>query len=160
MAQARSVRMVDMLQKSKCRVLVVDDNAPVRMLLRELLRNEGVASISEAENGVEALAHLEERPFDIVFADLEMPTMGGMELMRTVREEKIIYNSQIPFVFVTAHANPDLVAMARSLGVAGYLVKPISSGQLRAKLDQALRIAQKLMDQDARPSKGADTWDL
>ncbi|WP_421878593.1 response regulator transcription factor [Pacificispira sp.] len=46
----------------KCRVLIVDDNAPVKMLFRELLLKEGVASISEAENGVEGLPHLEARP--------------------------------------------------------------------------------------------------
>lgn len=62
MAQARSVQIVDTIQKLKCRVLIVDDNAPVKMLLRELLLKEGVASISEAENGVEGLPHLEARP--------------------------------------------------------------------------------------------------
>ncbi|WP_421876820.1 response regulator [Pacificispira sp.] len=145
-----------------CRLLIVDDNQPTRLLLREMLKSEGLTGVREASGGAEALRLLETYPFDVVLADMEMPDMSGLDLLRKVRRDGVALNRAIPFVFVTAHANPALVGKARELGVTGYVLKPITIGQVRAKLDLALRQGRALHDSQAKPKPEPedDAWEL
>jgi len=81
------------------RILVVDDDAGVREALSEFLLSLGYAVVV-VENGEEALAEYKKSEFDVVMADLIMPNMDGMELLRRIREMK---NNEVIFLMITGH---------------------------------------------------------
>ena len=104
------------------RVLVVDDEPPFRLLLREILEEAG-HGVTEARDGAEALAFLERGEFDVVLTDRQMPRVDGLELVRRVRARP----SPPPVVVLTAHGSiPEAVEAVR-LGAADYIAKPLPS---------------------------------
>src|SRR5262245_12458335 len=103
------------------RVLVVDDEPNVRLVFRRTLETDGYR-VDEAEDGEAALGLLDRQPFDIILLDLRMPGVGGMELLRCLRDEGV----DVPVVIVTAHGTiPDAVEAMR-LGAIDFLSKPLT----------------------------------
>ncbi|MBK9089968.1 MAG: sigma-54-dependent Fis family transcriptional regulator [Holophagales bacterium] len=103
-------------------ILVVDDEAGFRALLRDILEEAGHA-VTEARDGAEALAFLERGAFDLVLTDRQMPKVDGLELVRRVRARP----SPPPVVVLTAHGSiPEAVDAVR-LGAADYITKPLPS---------------------------------
>ena len=94
--------------------------------------------VSEAPNGLEALQKLRDRAFDVIFADLEMPEMDGLDLLRQLRSGAAPQNRSTPFIMVTAHASRDVVKRVGALGVRDFIVKPVTAGQVNSKLKSAL----------------------
>jgi CheY-like chemotaxis protein len=125
-------------RSSSPKTLLVEDNIAIRMLLRELLKAEGVSRFAEAQNGLEVLQKLRERRFDVILADLEMPEMDGLDLLRQIRSGAAPINRSPPVVMVTAHASRDVVENVRALGVLDFIVKPVTAGQVHSKLKSAL----------------------
>jgi two-component system chemotaxis response regulator CheY len=115
------------------KVLVVDDDVVARMMLMHLVDSCGQYEIVEAEDGEDAWRQLADglRP-GIVFCDLRMPKLGGMELLQNVRAEPAL--ASLPFVLVSAASDGDTLAEAGRLGADGYIVKPFAAGQVRAQL--------------------------
>jgi len=115
------------------KVLVVDDDVVARMMLMHLVDGCGQYEIVEAEDGEDAWRQLADglRP-GIVFCDLRMPKLGGMELLQNVRAEPAL--ASLPFVLVSAASDGDTLAEAGRLGADGYIVKPFAAGQVRAQL--------------------------
>ncbi|HJL17407.1 MAG TPA: response regulator [Sandaracinaceae bacterium LLY-WYZ-13_1] len=108
------------------RVLVVDDSPIVRELLAELLGAEGFA-VTEAEDGRAALERLDERAFELVVSDLEMPRMDGFELVRSVRERGL----ETPVIVVTTRGSAEDRRRAAECGADAYVVKTdFSEGDL------------------------------
>jgi two-component system response regulator HydG len=104
------------------RILVVDDEAPFRTLLREILEEAGHV-IVEARDGAEALAFLDRTPVDLVLTDRRMPKIDGMELVRRLRTRA----NAPKIVIVTAYGTiPEAVEAVR-LGAADYITKPLPS---------------------------------
>ncbi|HYN40592.1 MAG TPA: sigma-54 dependent transcriptional regulator [Thermoanaerobaculia bacterium] len=104
------------------RILVVDDEAGFRALLRDILEEAGHA-VTEARDGAEALAFLERGAFDLVLTDRQMPKVDGLELVRRIRARP----SPPPVVVLTAHGSiPEAVDAVR-LGAADYITKPLPS---------------------------------
>ncbi|HMK73502.1 MAG TPA: response regulator, partial [Myxococcaceae bacterium] len=103
----------------RARILVVDDERNARDALRNLLTDEGYA-VSEASDGIEALATLREEGADVILADVRMPRMDGLTLVRTAREEGIPGT----FVMMTAFASVEAAVEAMRAGAENYLVKP------------------------------------
>jgi DNA-binding NtrC family response regulator len=104
------------------RVLVVDDEASFRALLRDILEGAG-HGVTEARDGAEALAFLERGAFDVVLTDRRMPRVDGLELVRRVRAR----TTPPPVVVLTAHGSiPEAVEAVR-LGAADYIAKPLPS---------------------------------
>jgi len=101
------------------RVLIAEDEALIRMDLREMLAEEGHEVVGEARDGAEAIALAREVLPDIVFMDVKMPVTGGLEAARTIAEEKIA-----PVVMVTAFSQQAYVDEATAAGAMAYLVKP------------------------------------
>jgi len=103
-------------------ILVVDDEAGFRALLRDILEEAGHA-VTEARDGAEALAFLDRGAFDLVLTDRQMPKVDGLELVRRVRARP----SPPPVVILTAHGSiPEAVDAVR-LGAADYITKPLPS---------------------------------
>lgn len=113
-------------------VLLVDDTASNRMVVRAFLNNSDV-EIIDAGNGAEALAQLEERSVDLVLLDMKMPVMDGQEtLIEMARRGGRI--SATPVIMLTANAAPEDQELCRSLGAAGYLAKPVKKSVLLSEM--------------------------
>ncbi|HMZ08904.1 MAG TPA: response regulator [Anaerolineales bacterium] len=115
------------------RVLVVDDEAPIRRYLRAALSAQGL-TVFEAANGLEAVnAVLSHRP-DIIILDLGLPDIDGIEVTRRLREW-----SQTPIIILSVReAEQDKIA-ALDAGADDYLTKPFGTGELLARMRVALR---------------------
>lgn len=103
------------------RVLIAEDEALIRMDLRELLAEEGHEVVGEARDGAEAVALARELRPDVIFMDVKMPGMSGLDAARIVGEERIA-----PVVMVTAFSQQSYVDEAAEAGTMAYLVKPFS----------------------------------
>src|SRR3954454_18803925 len=114
-------------------ILIVDDEPNVRLVFRTTLESPGYR-ISTAEDGEKALLWLENAPIDLVLLDLQMPVMGGMEVLESIRES----GNDVPVVIVTAHGSiPDAV-QAMKLGAIDFLSKPLSPDALRSVVAEVL----------------------
>jgi CheY-like chemotaxis protein len=124
------------------RVLIVDDNATNRRVLHEMLLAWRMAPAS-AGSVLEALAALRaakdsERPFDLVLADVQMPSADGFVLAAAITSDPAIAGPRI--VMLTSAGQPGDAARCRELGVAAYLSKPINRSELRDAIVQALGV--------------------
>ncbi|MCK8653927.1 response regulator [Pseudomonas umsongensis] len=128
---------------SKVSVLVVDDAAFIRDLVKKCLRNyfPGMR-IEDAVNGRKAQSLLAREAFDLVLCDWEMPEMSGLELLTWCREQDNLKG--MPFVMVTSRGDKDNVVQAIQAGVSGYVSKPFTNEQLITKVKQALHKVGKL----------------
>lgn len=106
------------------KILIVDDSKAMRMIVSRTLRQAGYgdAELHEAENGVEALAKVEEVEPDLVLSDWNMPEMTGIELLTALREQ----GNLVPFGFVTSETNPEMRERAVAAGARFFLTKPFS----------------------------------
>lgn len=114
------------------RVLIAEDEALIRMDLREMLVEEGHEVVAEARDGAEAIERARELKPDVVFLDVKMPHVDGLEAARVIGEEKIA-----PVVMVTAFSQQSYVEEATAAGAMAYVVKPFS----RADIVPAMTVA-------------------
>ncbi len=121
-----------MLVNPSLRVLVVDDERPIRLLLRTTLGNAYI--ILEAENGNQALQMVAAHHPDLVLLDLGLPDMEGMEVIQRLREW-----SQVPVIVLSVRDRDEDKADALDLGADDYLTKPFSVVELMARMRTALR---------------------
>ena len=116
-------------ENAQCRILVVDDSAVNRTVLKAMLAKIGATNVATAENGREALAALQGgSAFDLVFSDLWMPEMDGCELVRAIRADAKL--AHLPVYLVTADVEARL--QAASDGFTGVLLKPITMDKLKS----------------------------
>ncbi|MGP0091160.1 MAG: response regulator [Xanthobacteraceae bacterium] len=116
------------------KVLVVEDEPYTRKVIRTLLSGVGVKNVHEASNGAEGLAAVRAIAPDIVLLDWDMPQVNGAEFMRTVRSPATFPYPNVPVIMLTAHGEKSRVVEAVKLGVHEYLVKPVSSQALLARM--------------------------
>jgi len=116
-------------------ILVVDDHDYIRNLLVRLLKGQG-HQVQVAAGGGEALDLLSHQSFDLVLLDLMMPDMSGIEVLRRLREQNVIYHT--PVVVVSAIYDLDMVAQCIELGADDYLFKPFNDVLLRARVNASL----------------------
>ena len=128
---------------SKVNVLVVDDAASIRDLMKKCLRNyfPGMR-IEDAVNGRKAQSLLARETFDLVLCDWEMPEMSGLELLTWCRGQDAL--KTMPFIMVTSRGDKENVVQAIQAGVSGYVSKPFTNEQLLSKVKQALNKIGKL----------------
>ncbi len=118
------------------RILLVDDMASMRKIMRSTLKALGFRDVEDAEDGAQALKLLRSGHFDLVIADWEMPNMAGIDLLKAIRADHALQS--LPVVLVTAERSKDQVIEAARAGVDGYVVKPFSPATLKTKLEQVL----------------------
>ena len=116
------------------KVLVVDDFATMRRILRNILKQLGFTNISEADDGKTALKELKKEKFDLVLCDWDMPEMSGLELLTTIRSDDQL--KDLAFVMVTAEAQKDNIVAAVKAGVSNYIVKPFTAETISEKLNK------------------------
>ena len=116
-------------------VLVVDDDVVARMMLMHLVDSCGSHSIVEADDGADAWRQLEAglRP-DIVFCDLRMPHLSGLELLQRVRHDPVL--AALPFVLVSAASDSATMGEAAQAGASGYIVKPFRHDDVRVQFER------------------------
>jgi CheY-like chemotaxis protein len=121
-------------------ILIVDDAVEYLRVLTRIL--EYRYTLALAKSGDAALRILQQSPVDLILLDIEMPGMSGLELLNTLRRHPLY--STIPVIFVTSHAQSELIAKAIELGAKGYIVKPFRERALITKILQVM---------DASPGK-------
>ena len=113
------------------KILVVDDDAEVRMATRDFLASKGY-EVTVAEGGREALRMLDASPADVVLLDVAMPDMDGMETLKRI----VAAHPAMPVIMVTANADIEITSKVLQLGAADYVPKPFDLDYL----DQAISI--------------------
>jgi len=114
------------------KVMIVDDFATMRRILRNILKQIGFKNIIEAEDGKHALKELKKEKVDLIMCDWNMPEMPGIELLKNIRSDDEL--KEIPFVMVTAEAQKDNILEAVKSGVSNYVVKPFTAETITEKL--------------------------
>lgn len=112
-------------------VMIVEDDAATRRLYRFLLSNSGY-TVVEAEDGAAALERLKTVPCEVIITDMNMPRMGGIDMVRTLRQT----NSAIHVIMVTAFGTPDTEKNAFRAGVNEYLTKPFDFEDLERRVQE------------------------
>jgi PAS domain S-box-containing protein len=145
------------------RVLIVDDNATNRLVLHEMLTSWGMrpASADGGQNAIAAMDAAEAKgtPFQLLLVDGYMPEMDGFTLIERLRERASFTSAAV--LMLTSAARDDTGERCRALGIAGHLLKPVRSRELRATIGRALGQARRtepgspdvLDRKSARPSR-------
>lgn len=121
-------------------VLVVDDNAFMRKIVRGMLGTIGVKKTLEAGDGIAALEMIRQAAPDIVVLDWEMPLLNGPELVRIVRSPGVFPVPDIPIIMLSAHGERWRIIESVKIGVNEFLCKPVSAKGL---LDRLISILLK-----------------
>ena len=116
------------------KVLVVDDFATMRRIVKGVLKQLGFSDIIEAEDGDVALKELKKEKVGLIVSDWNMPNMSGLDLLKAVREDDKL--KSIPFLMVTAEGQKENVVQAVQAGVSNYIVKPFTPETFNAKLEK------------------------
>jgi CheY-like chemotaxis protein len=116
------------------KVLVIDDEHYTRKVIRTLLMTIGIRSIQEATDGVAGLEAILTSVPDIVLVDWSMPGLDGPGFVRAVRSPEKFPHPDIPIIMLTAHGERSRVIEGARLGINEYLLKPVSSQALQARI--------------------------
>ena len=114
-------------------ILVVDDEPNYLIILAEILRDEGF-EVFTAQNGEKALEIARTTDLDLVLTDMQMPVMGGMELLRQVKT----INRNLPVIMLTAYGEVEKAVAAMREGAFNYLTKPFKNDELIANITKAV----------------------
>ena len=117
---------------SMIKTLLADDDKNLRKVLTTELLNEGY-DVTEAENGTRAIELLDQEEFDVFLLDLNMPGLGGMEVLKKIRA----LQAPTEVIILTAHATVSTAVEAMKLGAYDFLTKPFKIEELRAVIDKA-----------------------
>ena len=125
-------------QEAARRVVIAEDEALIRLDLKEMLQEEGFEVVGEAGDGETAVRLTEQNRPDLVILDVKMPVLDGISAAERIARDRIA-----PVVMLTAFSQRDLVERARQAGAMAYLVKPFSKSDLLPAIEIALsRYAQ------------------
>jgi len=119
------------------KILIVDDFATMRRILKNILKQLGFKNLVEADDGTTAWDVLENQEIDLIISDWNMPKMTGLELLKKVRASTKYKTA--PFLMVTAEAQKQNVIEAVQAGVSNYVVKPFTAEAISDKLAKILK---------------------
>ncbi len=114
------------------KILIIDDEAPIRRVLREILENESY-QVDDAATGMDALQLIKEHDFDAVFCDIKMPEMDGIEVLEAIRKE-----SDVPVIMLSGHGTIETAVEAIKKGAFDFIPKPPDLNRLLITLRNAL----------------------
>lgn len=121
------------------KILVVDDLAMDRRLVREFLKGQSTLEIAEADDGAAALEHLDQAPADLVVTDLLMPRMDGLELVKTIRRQYPL----VPVILMTSQGSEDIAVAALNAGAASYVPKRRMAQDLLSTVLHVLAVSSR-----------------
>ena len=119
----------------KCRILVVDDEQSLRIIISQVLADDG-HDVTVAANGEEGLELFEKNPFPVVFTDIVMGDLNGLELLKKIKA----IQPETQVIVITSHASLDTAINALRSGAYDYLVKPFE------ELDMISNVANRAID--------------
>lgn len=125
--------MVSYSNFSRMNALIIEDQSFIRTVVSRILKQLEFQNIWEAEEGTSGLALALERKPDIIICDIEMTPMDGMTFLQQLRQKEEL-GRRTPVIFLTNHAQKDMVMKARDLGVNAFIAKPVTVVGLRDKL--------------------------
>lgn len=114
------------------KILIVDDMATMRRIVKNILKQLGFSNVEEAENGQEGLQKLRADTFGFVISDWNMPVMTGIDMLRAIRADDKL--KAIPVLMVTAEAQQTNLVEAIQAGVSNYIVKPFTAETMQEKM--------------------------
>src|SRR5215212_5275886 len=117
----------------KSRILVIDDEAEIRRSVRMILEYEGY-EVVEASSGPEGIALVERQPPDLVFLDVKMPGMDGLETLQRIKSA----NEALPVVIISGHGTVSTAVEATKAGAFDYIEKPLASERVLVTIRNAL----------------------
>ncbi|MGZ3570298.1 MAG: sigma-54-dependent transcriptional regulator, partial [Thermodesulfobacteriota bacterium] len=124
------------------KILVVDDEAPVRDIIRKGLSQMGGFSVEVAQNGPEAIEKIEKDVFDLVLTDLKMPEIDGLQLLRTIKGTR----PEVMVILMTAYGTIETAVEAMRIGANDYITKPIDLNELLIHISKAQKESLLLME--------------
>ncbi len=116
------------------KILVVDDFATMRRIVKNILTQLGYKNIIEADDGTTALDILNQEKVGLIISDWNMPKMTGLDLLKNVRGNPDMAST--PFIMVTAEAQQDNIILAVKAKVSQYIVKPFTADTLGEKISK------------------------
>lgn len=119
------------------KILIIDDFATMRRIMKNILKQLGFKNLVEADDGTTALNILESQKIDLIISDWNMPKMTGIELLKKLRASTEY--KKTPFLMVTAEAQKQNVIEAVQAGVSNYVVKPFTAEAISDKLKKILK---------------------
>lgn len=119
-------------------VLIVDDSATIRAVIEKTLgmAQVPITELHHAENGKEALRILEDHWIDLVFSDINMPVMNGIEMVEKMRENGLMKNT--PVIVISTEGSATRIEQLKELGVTAYLRKPFAPEQFQAVVQEVV----------------------
>ena len=114
-------------------VMVADDQASMRSLIRNSLEQIGFADIRETRDGEECLKAVISKPANLVISDFNMPNLDGIGLLRSIRAYPP--TSKLAFIMLTGRADIELLKQAKEYGVNNYVVKPFTVAGLKERIE-------------------------
>src|SRR6516165_5420961 len=133
MRRGGSVLRYDLLK-----ILLVDDNHHMRVLLSEILRAIGVTHIYVASDGAQGLEMMKSHDVDIIMTDLSMQPLDGIDFTRLIRRSKDSPNTMCPIIMITGHSTLQRVHEARDAGVNEFLAKPLTAKGVIERIGQVI----------------------
>ena len=126
------------------RILITEDDRAIRRAIRDILEMEG-HQIDEAENGEEALKQFEDISFDVLFCDIKMPKMDGLELMHALRE----LGHQPEIIVMSGHGNIEMAVKALRLGAYDFIEKPLNLNRILVAINHLTEKGQLIQSNAA-----------
>jgi CheY-like chemotaxis protein len=118
------------------KILIVDDNRHMRVMLSEILKAVGVRQIYEAGDGAQALKMMRGQSIDIIMTDLSMQPLDGIDFVRLLRRSPDSPNPMCPVIMITGHSTMTRVHEARNAGVNEFLAKPLTARGVVERITQ------------------------
>jgi two-component system chemotaxis response regulator CheY len=120
------------------KILLVDDNHHMRVLLAEILKAVGVRHIYEASDGAQGLQMMKNHAVDIIMTDLSMQPLDGIDFVRLLRRSPESPNQMCPVIMITGHSTLARVQEARNAGVNEFLAKPLTARGVMERISQVV----------------------
>lgn len=128
------------------KILIVDDTALMRRMMRDLFIEMGYKALTDANDGAAAWkeysqAAADGNPFELIISDWNMPKLSGLEFLKLVRDSA--GGKTVPFLMLTAESEKDKVVEAIKAGVTGYITKPFTPDTVKQKVKAAYETSLK-----------------
>jgi two-component system chemotaxis response regulator CheY len=117
------------------RILVVDDFATTRRIIKGTLKQLGLTNVTEADDGTTALEELRKEKVDLILCDCNMPNMNGLELLKAVRSDEKLKDT--PFIMLPSEEKREEVIEMVKSGVNDYIIKPFTPDTLKNRIEKA-----------------------
>jgi two-component system, chemotaxis family, chemotaxis protein CheY len=119
---------------SAIKVMIVDDQASMRAMVRRALQDLGFKDVRDKAGPAEALAAVRSDRVHLIISDYNMPDMDGLQFLEAVRKDPVI--GKTVFIMLTGAADREIVQKAAALGVNNYVVKPFAPAALKEKIER------------------------